>query len=151
MKKIISFILVFIIIILLIINVFSIFNISFLGFRIYKIGSGSMEPYLNVNDIVIIKEVDSYNAGDVVTYKDEDSTVTHRIVLIDNNKIITKGDANNVKDKAITKDDILGKLFIRITGVGFINYLLSHICFWIILFIVGLIITILIPDKKERN
>lgn len=150
MKKLIYIILILLMSIVLIFSIYSSFNLSFFGFRIYKIGSGSMMPYLNINDLIIIKESNNYNVNDVITYNNNDgSTTTHRIISMSSNEIITKGDANNTEDLPISKDKIIGKLVFRIHNIGFINYLLSKPLFWFILFILGFVITIIIPDNKS--
>ena len=152
MKKIIYTILTFLIFVILIFSILSSCNISFFGFRIYKVGSGSMEPYLNIKDLIIIKKSNIYKINNIITYENnEGSTTTHRIVSIVGDKYITKGDANNTEDLPITKDKIIGKLIFRIHNIGFINYLLSKPTFWIILFIFGFVITIVLPDKIENE
>ena len=144
-------VLISICILLVIINILSYFNISFFDFRIFKIASGSMEPYLKVNDIIIIKKSNNYKVNDVVTYKLDKEYITHRIVEIDDEKIITKGDFNNTEDKPIKKSDVIGKLFYKFIYFGFICYLFSKPKTLIIAFIIGIVITILIPDKKKRK
>ena len=149
--KIVYRILLAICILLVIINILSYFNISFFGFRIFKIASGSMEPYLKVNDIIIIKKSNNYKVNDIITYKVDKEYITHRIVEIDDEKIITKGDFNNTEDKPIKKSDVIGKLFYKFKYFGFICYLFSKPKTLIIAFIIGIVITILIPDKKKRK
>ena len=59
MKKIVYSILFIILLMGLLLNVFSLAGTSLFGFRIYQVGSGSMEPFLKVNDKIIIKESDA--------------------------------------------------------------------------------------------
>lgn len=149
--KIIYRILISVCILLVIINILSYFNISFFGFRIYRVASGSMEPYLKVNDIIIIKKSNYYKVNDIITYKVDKEYITHRIIEIDNEKIITKGDFNNTEDDPINKSDIKGKLFYKFKYFGFICYLFSKPKTIVFAFIIGMIITILIPDKKRKE
>ena len=107
-----------------------------------------MEPYLKINDLIIIKNSDNYKLNDIITFKNNNEYVTHRIIYITDDEIITKGDANNTEDKPITKDKIVGKLIYKFHVIGYINYLLSKPFTWILLFIIGLLITYLIPDKN---
>lgn len=150
MKKILYIILCTILLTVLLINVFSSHGKSFLGFRIYRVGSGSMEPYLKVNSFVLIKESNNYEVNDVVTYKKNNEFITHRIIKIDDEEIIAKGDANNNEDDPINKKDIVGKLIFKFNVINFINYLFGKPLTWILLFVIGLIITILIPDRKQE-
>ena len=152
MKEKIYKILIIVFSIILVINIFSILNLSFFGFRIYKIGSGSMEPYLKVNDYIVIKKANNYNVGDVVTYKKNNEYITHRIKSIDGDIVITQGDNNNTEDKPINKNDIIGILVYKSHILNIVFHLFNQPILWIVLFIVGLVITILIPDKrKERS
>ena len=127
MKKVLFWILAILIVLLIIINMLTaIFNVSLFGYRLYRVGSGSMDPYLKVNDVILIKSQNSYKVNDVVTYKSDDNEyITHRIIEIDNDKIITKGDANNTKDKPIKKNNIIGKLVLKFVGFSFISYLFN--------------------------
>ena len=82
------------------------------GYSVFTIASGSMEPTLSINDIIIVKKNDNYSVNDIVTYRDEkdDAYVTHRIVSKNGNRVITKGDHNNTNDAIIDESVIIGKL-----------------------------------------
>lgn len=149
MKTIIYRILIGICILIVLINTFSFFNISFFGIRTFRVVSGSMEPYIHINDVVIIKKSKNYKVNDVITYKKNKEYITHRIVSIDNNEVVTKGDANNTIDDPIKKGDIVGKVIYKFKLFGFLCYLFSKPKTLILAFVFGLIITILIPDKKK--
>lgn len=88
------------------------------GYSFFNVSTGSMEPYLKQNDIIVIKEGKEYKENDVVTYRMEDSYVTHRIISIDGDNIITKGDNNNTFDKVIDKSLIIGVLVKVLPGAG---------------------------------
>ena len=47
---------------------------------------------------------------DIITYKSDNAFITHRIIKMDGDSIIAKGDNNNTQDKPITKDAVLGKV-----------------------------------------
>lgn len=80
--------------------------------------SGSMEPEISVGDLLIVSKQESYEVGDVVVFQDGKLAVTHRIVSISENEIITRGDANNTDDDPITLDDIKGEVVCVIPCVG---------------------------------
>lgn len=151
MKKIIYKLLVILCILLVVINIFSFFNISFFGIKTFKVATGSMEPYLHVNDVVIIKKSNKYKVNDVVTYKKNKEYITHRIISIKDNDIITKGDSNNTIDEPIKTKNIVGKVVYKFKFFGFFCYLFSKPKTLILAFVIGLMITILIPDKKKRK
>ena len=150
MKKILYLIFKIVIITIILINVFSALNISFLGFRLFRVGSGSMEPNLKVKDLVLIKKSSNYEIGDIVTYKENNEYITHRIISIENDKIVTKGDSNNTSDTPILKDLLVGKVVYRIKRSNFINYLFGQRTTLIISCII-LALIILSQDKNERK
>ena len=88
--------------------------------------------------------------GDVITYTSGETYVTHRIVSITDENIVTKGDANNTMDEPITKDNIIGKVVLKFGFLGFIIYLFSKPIIWVLLFIIGIVITAFLPDKKRK-
>ena len=74
----------------------------FLGYEIYNVVSGSMEPEIPTGSIAYVQPVDPVmlEDGEVISYASEGSMIMHRIVS--NHKIegylITKGDANEDED-----------------------------------------------------
>jgi signal peptidase len=82
---------------------------NFFGYTIFEISTNSMSKTLNQYDIVLVKLTKDVNEDDIITYK-KDDIITHRIIKIDGEKIVTKGDANNVEDEAITSDNVIGKV-----------------------------------------
>ncbi len=80
--------------------------------------SGSMEPALSVNDLVIVKKTDEFAVGQVVVYQDGTSLTVHRIVAIEGDTLITQGDANNAADEPISMQDVKGEVILAIPFVG---------------------------------
>lgn len=80
--------------------------------------SGSMEPTLSVNDLVVIHEADGYEVGDIVVYQSGGSLVIHRIVDIRDETITARGDANNADDEPIPEIYVKGRLVLAVPGVG---------------------------------
>ena len=84
--------------------------------------TGSMEPTLRVNDLVVVQRADEYNVGDIVVFQQGNQLIIHRI--IDKNdeeaKITTKGDANNIDDGQIPVSAVKGKYSFRVPFVGLI-------------------------------
>ncbi len=89
-----------------------------LGYSMFNVATGSMEPAISKNDIVIIKLGSKYDVDDIVTFKKDNSYITHRVIMINNNNIITKGDANNTNDVDIKKDAVLGKVIKILPNAG---------------------------------
>ena len=95
------------------------------GFGMTVVLSGSMEPELSVDDLLIVTPSDTYEVGDVVVYQTQRTAVVHRIVAINGDKIITRGDANNTDDDPIEKENIKGKVIFAIPFIGLIVNLIK--------------------------
>lgn len=99
----------------------SIWNIS-----VFNIVSESMEPTINVNDLIVIKKCAEADIqkGDIITYKKQDGTiVSHRIIRINkengHNVYTTKGDNNDIEDEEkIKHSQVYGKYLFKIKGAG---------------------------------
>lgn len=106
---------------------------SVIGIKTFVIISGSMEPELQIGDIVLIKKCEEteLQIGDIISFRSGESVITHRINnIIDNNGKIqyeTKGDNNNISDRNYIKyEDIEGKLISKIPLLGKITLLLKN-------------------------
>ena len=94
--------------------------ITVFGYRPVYVLTGSMEPYMMTDSIVITRAVgdgETLREGDVVTYRVEDAdgkelAITHRILEIqEDGLILTKGDNNRVADAyPITADNADAKV-----------------------------------------
>lgn len=143
LKIIINIILIIIIIILAIYALFRFTN----KIEILKVETGSMKDNINVGDYILIYKQNDYKINDIVTYKVEGYYITHRIVEINDDTIITKGDANNVVDGEITKKDIVGKVIIK---GNFLNFIVNYKYVLVILFLILYLVTCLF-NKKEKK
>ena len=112
--------------------------------------SGSMEPKLSINDLVIVHEQSGYEVGDIVVYQDENMLVIHEIVSIDGDEVITKGEANDVADAPISAADIKGKAMLNISFVGvLIRFLKTPVGF--ILVLAAAVVLFELPHLQERK
>ena len=159
--KIVSVIISVILAFLLVSNLYLIINKHFLknpypnifGYSTAVVISGSMEPHISVNDMIIIKEQNEYKKGDVISFIDGKSLVTHRIADVTDAGFITKGDANNAEDKEpVTSKQIAGKVVFAIPYVGLVlEYLQSPL--GIMILILGAFAIISLPSffKNEEE
>lgn len=130
---------------------------NFFGYKTFSIISGSMEPKIVVDDIVIVKNVDKnqIRVNDIITFKTENEIITHRVIkieLIDNNLIYTtKGDSNEVTDiEKIEYNQIEGKYVGKIPKIGKLLTLLKNkLVFSIILIL--LIISYILQRKNIQR
>lgn len=142
MRKLIDSLLIISIILNLIILISS--YIPLFGYRTFEIISGSMKPTIQIEDIVVTKEKDSYKKGDIVTLQDDDIYYTHRIKEIMNKKVITKGDDNNTVDKEKNVSQIIGKVILIISGFQYL--LIKLTCIGLLL--ISIILSIF--KRKEK-
>lgn len=82
--------------------------------------SGSMEPTLDVNDVIIVRETGSYEVNDIVVYQSGNTLIVHRIIAKDGETIVTQGDANNVADTPIEIRTVKGKVIAHIPAAGLV-------------------------------
>lgn len=116
--------------------------------------SGSMEPNITVDDLVFIKKAEEISVGDVILYNTGKSNVLHRIIRINGNTIVTKGDANNTEDLPIKRENIIGVYVGKITGGGKVVKFITNPPFIMALVFLLIIIVfswLLIAEKKDEK
>ena len=85
--------------------------VNFFSYTFFQIGSNSMAPAITTNDLIVVKlSDDDIKAGDIITYEDGDTLVTHRVQSVNQTGYVTKRDANMEQDRAILKDQVVGKV-----------------------------------------
>jgi len=113
--------------------------------------TGSMEPAISVGSLVLIKPVDtaSLKVGDIICYRFSDERlVTHRIIEVNSEGYITKGDANEEKDiKTVQSHEVVGSIVLTIPLVGFIGSLINTPIGLLLLFFIPGIAFILLEIK----
>ena len=114
--------------------------------------SGSMEPELSVNDLIIVRQKDIYEIGDIVVYQNGYDLIVHRIININDKTVITMGDANNIADEPISRKNIKGSVVISIPFVGVVvNFLKSTIGIIVMIVAAFLLIEMSFHQKKKRD
>jgi signal peptidase I len=90
---------------------------NFLGYEVYNVVSGSMEPTIPIGSIIYVKEIEpaEINSGDIIAFRGGDSIIMHRVVT---NKVVegtfvTKGDANEGEDMNDVPYDHLVGIVVR--------------------------------------
>lgn len=145
-------------------------NSSILGYRVFTIATGSMEPVYNINDVILVKDTDpsTLKKGDDIAYLGNRDAVkglivTHRIIRIEtfnDGKVhyTLKGVNNKYEDPSITADQILGKVVGKLPVVNFINHVVKNIYGFFFLVFCPLVLVIfleiadtIIDMKLEKN
>ena len=99
-----------------------------LGYQVFTVISGSMEPQFKVGDLLYVKEVDpnKIEVGTPITFVlNEDLVVaTHRVVEVDkeNKHFYTKGDANDTADASpVHFNNVIGVPRFSIPYLGYVS------------------------------
>ena len=123
-----------------------------LGMAQIIVVSGSMEPAIQVGDMLVIREQDRYQHGDIITYRSGQNLITHRVISVDGTDLVTQGDANNVADEPITLSQVEGKMFLRIPGLGRAILLLKTPAGILVALISGFVLVAIsiIADRKKK-
>lgn len=134
-----------------------------LGFRVYNVISGSMEPTYSVGDLIYVKQVDTddIKVGDPITFvlNEELVVATHRVVKIDaeNQHFYTKGDANETADSSpVHFNNVIGVPKFSIPYLGYVSdFIQNPPGMYIVLGLgVVLILAVFLPDffgKKGKE
>ena len=124
--------------------------INIFGYSVLSAETGSMSPTIEKGDIVIIKIGDEIKENDIITYKKENVLVTHRIVNINGDTIIAKGDFNNTDDEPIKKDEVIGRTVFIVNNVEIWKKVFSDVHV-IIPISITVILFILLVSYKEKT
>ena len=133
-----------------------------LGYGVYTVISGSMEPALPAGSLVYVKAADpvSVNRGEIIAFSDDGAVVTHRVMqnLREEGSFITRGDANNTDDLfPVAYRNLIGRVEHHVPLLGtLMQYFVSVKGKLMAVAIVlgGLLLSILggsLRDKPERK
>ena len=110
---------------------------AFLGFRIYRVLTGSMIPKYQIGDVLLVREKDinEIKVGDDVSYNGTTGSmkgklVTHQVIEIEEiegKKVFhTKGIANTAKDPVISGEQITGVVQTKLHAITAICNMLTN-------------------------
>ncbi len=113
-------------------------NSNLFRYWMVVVGTGSMEPTINIGDNVIVdksyqKHLERLRKGDVLVFKNGEKIYVHRIISIDNIEekyyINTKGDRKGqIEDSwVVTNKDVIGVVKFKIKYIGYPTVWLSKI------------------------
>ncbi len=125
---------------------------DFFGYSPLIVLSNSMSPTFNKNDLIIIGDTDisQLSPSDIIAYIIEDTTITHRIIELDNSNFITKGDSNdNADNYQVSSSQIQGKYLGKISYIGGLILFIQSPVGLIVFFVIPIISYIFINYNKE--
>lgn len=121
------------------------------GYSYFEIISGSMEDEISINDYVFVKLTNDVKKEDVISFIDKDVVVTHRVVEINGDELITKGDANNANDEPIKKNQIIGKVIFVGKRFGLFVKVITEPIVFISFFVTILLFSAAFSDDKKKG
>ncbi len=84
---------------------------NYFGYTFFEVASGSMEPTLHINDVILVKITkDNIKKDDIIAFIQDKAIITHRVIYIDGDIITVKGDNNNTIDAPIAINSVIGKV-----------------------------------------
>ena len=128
---------------------------NYFGYTFFEVASGSMEPTLYVNDVILVKITkDNLKKDDIIAFEQGNAIITHRIVFIDGDTLTVKGDNNNTIDTPIKIDSVIGKSIKTYSKLGVWKKVFSEPKIIFAVFVTLLLFDFAIsysPEKKEKT
>ena len=133
---------------------------SVLGYSSFRVLSGSMEPTIRTNSMILVKKVNpsEVRAGDVISFYSSDPALggavnTHRVLSVEKQNGIyiftTKGDANLIPDEYTTSgNDLIGVVVFSSLLLGTLIRLLSNPVVFIPIIMVPLLLILILNMVK---
>jgi signal peptidase len=109
---------------------------GYFKYHLLVIASGSMEPYIEIGDSVLVEKLDQDELSeikehDILVYQYDNKIIVHRVVKVtrNGNKYMyqTKGDNNSEEDNwLVYENQIIGIVKFRIKYIGYPSVLLNN-------------------------
>ena len=144
-------------------------GVRLIGFQVFTVLSGSMEPTYHTGSLIYVKEAarEDIAVGDPITFRlTGDTVATHRVVAMvpdESNpavqNYVTKGDANESEDgRPVSFDQIIGKPVFTIPYLGYLANFIQNppgtyiaLCGGAVLLLLVFLPDLLFDDKKEKK
>ena len=120
------------------------------GYGAAVVLTGSMEPTISANDLILVAQRDTYAEDDIVVYQSGRVLVVHRIVDIADGMVTTQGDANNAPDDPVELSAIKGEVVATLPGAGSLVKILKTPTATIAL-LAGAVVLMEMSYRKEKQ
>ena len=89
----------------------------------FVIRGGSMEPMLNRYDVVVTMKVpfSELEVSDVIVFERKGEYITHEIIAVKENSVITKGLSNGLADDSVSEEEFCAKMLFYIPYIGILS------------------------------
>ena len=104
------------------------------GYGLYIVRSDSMKPVFASGDLIItVPAPTALNVGAIVTYKNGVETISHRVVALTTEGVITKGDANEGNDAlTVTMAQVQGVYLMKVPYAGYAGAFVQTRTGWLV-------------------
>jgi signal peptidase len=111
-------------------------------YDMFLVKSGSMVPAINTGDMIITGPINgTVRPGTVVTYARGEALVTHRVISVNGDTLVTKGDAVEDPDPGpVTMSQVRGIYLFKIPSLGYLANFIHSKLGWFIIVIVPAIL-----------
>ena len=123
-------------------------------YDLYIVRSGSMEPAINVGDMVLAGPVGTggIKPGVIISYEAGKNLITHRVLSIDGNTLITKGDANKEPDpNPVRLSQVQSRYIFRIPYVGYVAGFLRTRPGWLLSIVLPSIVLVILTGNIKKG
>ena len=111
-------------------------------YNIYRVRSESMKPVINMGDMVITGPPNGplngeVKPGSIVTYQRAEELITHRVISVDGETLVTKGDAVEDPDaRPVNLSNVAGVYLFKIPYLGYVsNYIRTRVG-WLLVIVI---------------
>ncbi len=140
-------------------------RVNLVGYGIYTVATGSMEPVYNVKDLILAgkKDAKDINVGDDVVYLVKEGNmngiiITHRVISKQEKDgkfyFYTQGVANAISDPEIDETQILGVVKHKLHILSFCSHIINSTYGLILLIVIPFILFVFLEGKHyidEKN
>ena len=146
-----------------IIITFAVAGLGFIFFspdyNLYIVRGESMKPAINMGDMIVTGPLNGplsgpVNSGTIVSYDRGKGTVTHRVLSVEGDMVVTKGDAVEDSDPwLVTLSDVTGIYLIKIPYAGYLSNYMRTKSGWFAVVIIPamLLVSLLIKDIVKES
>lgn len=119
----------------------------------------SMQPTYQPGDILVLQPLSGgITPGMVVSYQMTNKLITHRVLAIEDGRLITQGDNNDSPDPwKVPVENVIGTPVLRIPYLGFVLYFAQQPLGWLlfvilpVIYLVGSEIRTIAREVRQRR
>jgi len=122
-------------------------------YSMYLVRSESMKPAINMGDMVVTGPLNGLLTGDVkpgviITYERSEEPVTHRVLSLDGDTLMTKGDAVEDPDpRPVSMSEVSGIYLFKIPYAGYLSNFIKTRVGWFVLIIIPALLLVAMLTK----